>query len=137
MSLPEKIKAVSIENKWFATMVLQMHSKLKSEGKTKFQLKIEDLTSEEICLQQMFSSNLYHYNNDINIENFFNIKVDTPTFDESSLDENVFLKELRFFSLRENNDTITISSDLLEDEKNFRNYLGLFSGQKIFQNYCT
>ncbi len=136
MSLSERLKVVSIENKWFSTMVLQMYSKFKSDSKLKFQLKLEDVTTEEICLQQMFNSNLYHYNNEINLENFFNIKID-KNLDTGNINENLFLKELRFFSLRESNDTITLSPHLLEEETLFRFFLNTFSGNKAFQTNCT
>lgn len=136
MSLPERIKVVSIENKWFSTMVLQMYSKFKTDSKIKFQLKLEDVTTEEICLQQMFNSNLYHYNNEINIENFFNTKSDKNS-DTGNINESLFLKELRYFSLRESNDTITLSSHLLEDEEMFRFFLETFSKNKAFQTNCT
>lgn len=136
MSLPERIKIVSIENKWFSTMVLQMYSKFKGDSKIKFQLKLEDVTTEEICLQQMFNSNLYHYNNEINIENFFNTKSDKNS-DTGNINESLFLKELRYFSLRESNDTITLSSHLLEDEEMFRFFLETFSKNKAFQTNCT
>jgi hypothetical protein len=136
MSLPEKIKAVSIENKWFSTMVLQMYAKFKTDSKIKFQLKIEDVTTEEMCLQQMFSSNLYHYNNEINIENFFNTKSD-KNINSGNIDESLFLKELRYFSLRDSHDTITLSSHLLEDEEMFRFFLEEFSRNRAFQNNCT
>ena len=136
MSLPERIKVVSIENKWFSTMVLQMYAKFKSDSKIKFQLKIEDVTTEEICLQQMFNSNLYHYNNEINIENFFNTKTDKNS-DTGNINESLFLKELRYFSLRDSNDTIALSSHLLEDEEMFTFFLDTFSKNKAFQNNCT
>jgi len=136
MSLPERIKVVSIENKWFSTMVLQMYSKFKSDSKIKFQLKLEDVTTEEICLQQMFNSNLYHYNNEINIENFFNTKSER-SHDIGNINESLFLKELRYFSLRESNDTITLSSHLLEDEEMFKFFLDTFSKNRAFQNNCT
>lgn len=136
MSLPERIKVVSIENKWFSTMVLQMYSKFKGDSKIKFQLKLEDVTTEEMCLQQMFNSNLYHYNNEINIENFFNTKTDKG-LDTGNINESLFLKELRYFSLRESNDTITLSPNLLEDEEMFRFFLETFSKNKAFQTNCT
>jgi hypothetical protein len=136
MSLQERIKVVSIENKWFSTMVLQMYAKFKSDSKIKFQLKLEDVTIEEICLQQMFNSNLYNYNNEINIENFFNTKSDKNS-ETGNINESLFLKELRFFSLRESNDTLTLSYHLLEDEEMFRFFLETFSKNKAFQTNCT
>jgi len=136
MSLPERIKVVSIENKWFSTMVLQMYSKFKCDSKIKFQLKLEEVTTEEICLQQMFNSNLYHYNSEINIDNFFNTKSDKYQ-DTGNINESLFLKELRFFSLRESNDTITLSTHLLEDEEMFRFFLETFSRNRAFQTNCT
>jgi len=136
MSLQERIKVVSIENKWFSTMVLQMYAKFKSDSKIKFQLKLEDVTIEEICLQQMFNSNLYNYNSEINIENFFNTKSDKNS-ETGNINESLFLKELRFFSLRESNDTLTLSYHLLEDEEMFRFFLETFSKNKAFQTNCT
>lgn len=135
MSLPEKIKAVSIENKWFSTMVLQMYAKYRTDSKLKFQLKIEDVTSEEMCFQQMFNSNIYHLNSEINLENFFNFRQDKHA-EANNINESLFLKELRYFSLRDSNDTITLSSHLLEDEDMFRFFLDSFSKHRAFQNNC-
>lgn len=81
-SLPfkERMKAVSIENKWLASMVYQMYTKFKAENKTKFQLKNETYNEEEIFFSQYLgginSGYVYSNNNEMAIENFFNIKTD-------------------------------------------------------------
>jgi hypothetical protein len=130
------MKAISIENKWFATMVQLMYQKYKYDNKFRFQLKVEDISSEEYCLQQIMYPNNYPSLNDINLETFFYIKNNRYVSEDKGFNEGLFLEEIRFFSLQEQNDTITLSSNLLENEENFRFYMDSFSNSKAFQNFC-
>jgi|LauGreDrversion4_2_1035121.scaffolds.fasta_scaffold293885_2 hypothetical protein len=136
MSLPERIKAVSIENKWFSTMVQHMYTKYKYDQKIRFQLKFDDITPEELCFQQYLAPSQLVTANEINLENFFYLKNDRHTCDDRSINENLFLKELRYFSLREQNDTLTLSTSLLENEKLFKYFLDHFSAEKAFLQSC-
>lgn len=137
MPLPDRIKAVSIENKWFSSMVQHMYFRFKYDNKTRFQLKIDEVTSEEYCLQQIMNPTQSPYTSEMNIENFFYIKNDKYISEDKGINESLFLKELRYFSLREQNDTITLSTNLLENEEIFKFFLDTFSNGKAFQNYCT
>jgi hypothetical protein len=135
MSLPERIKAVSIENKWFSTMVQLMYTKFKFDQKIRFQLKLDDISTEELYYQQCFSPPV-PFSNELNLENFFFFKNDRYINEDRSVNETLFMKELRFYSLREQNDTLTLSTNLLENEPLFRYYLETFSSDKAFLHYC-
>ena len=135
MSLPERIKAVSIENKWFSTMVQLMYTKFKFDQKIRFQLKLDDISTEELYYQQCFSPPV-PFSNELNLENFFFFKNDRYINEDRSVNETLFMKELRFYSLREQNDTLTLSTNLLENEPLFRYYLETFSSDKAFHHYC-
>jgi hypothetical protein len=137
MSLPDRIKAVSIENKWFATMVQHMSQKFKYDSKIRFQLKIDEVTSEEYCIQQLLNPSQSPYTSDMSLENFFNFKNDRYISEDKGINESLFLKHLRYFSLREQNDTLTLSSEMLESEEILNFYLDAFSNSKAFENYCT
>ncbi len=136
MSLPERIKAVSIENKWFSTMVQYMYAKYKFDQKNRFQLKFDDITPEELCIQQDLGPSQMPSANEVNLENFFYLKNDRHISEDRSVNENLFLKELRYFSLREQNDTLTLSTSLLENEELFKYFLDHFSGEKSFLHNC-
>jgi hypothetical protein len=136
MSLPEKIKAVSIENKWFSTMVQHMYTKFKYDQKIRFQLKFDDISPEELCFQQYWPPSQIVTANEISLESFFYLKNDRYTCDERAINENLFLKELRYFSLREQNDTLTLSTSLLENEDMFKYFIDHFSGYKAFLQSC-
>lgn len=136
MDLPDRIKAVSIENKWFSTMVQHMYTKYRNDQKFRFQLKFDDITPEELCIQQYLGPSQMVPINEINLENFFYLKNDRNISDDRSINENLFLKEIRYFSLREPNDTLTISTSLLENEKLFRYFLDHFSGERAFIQFC-
>jgi hypothetical protein len=137
LSLQEKIKAVSIENKWFSTMVLHMYSKYKYDQKIRFQLKLDDVPPEEYCYQQYFGANQAAYSTEMNLDNFFNYKNDRYIPEDRGVNEILFLKELRYFSLKEQNDTLTLSTNLLENEPLFKYFIDHFSNEKAFMHYCT
>jgi hypothetical protein len=139
LPLQDRIKVISIENKWFCNIVQQMYQRFKYEQKIRFQLKIEDVSSEEYCIQTfMNSAQPTPYNtSDFNLESFFNIKTYPYISEDKGINENLFLKELRYYSLREQNDTITLSTHLLEHENFFKFFIESFSNGKAFQNYCT
>jgi hypothetical protein len=83
-SLPyqERIKALTIENKWLTSMIYQMYQKYKQESKVKFQLKHEFFNEEEIYIQQVLTMQPNNYNlyanqgGDLSLENYFNTKND-------------------------------------------------------------
>ena len=85
-SLPykERIKALTIENKWLTSMIYQMYQKYKQDSKVKFQLKSEFLNEEELYISQFISienPRNYNINNiysnqgvDLSLDNYFNVK---------------------------------------------------------------
>lgn len=116
-------------------MVQQMYSKFKYEQKIRFQLKFEDMTPEEYCFQQYV--NPPQLQNDFNLDSFFSAKNDKYVPEDRSVNENLFLKELKYYTLREQNDTLTLSTSLLENEPLFRYYMEAFSEEKAFLQCCT
>lgn len=137
LSVTDRIKAVSIENKWFATVVQLMYDKFKIDSRVRFQLKFDEVSAEEYCIQQIINPDHNVAFSEMNLDHFFHLRSDRSGIDDKGINEELFLKELRYFSVRDHNDTITLSSKLLQDEQVLKYYLSFFSNQKIFQNYCT
>jgi hypothetical protein len=137
LSIPDRIKAVSIENRWFSAVVQQMYHKFKYDDKIRFQLKMEDVSSEDYCIQTLMNNGQPQYTDTMSLDNFFNIRSTNYQLDDSVINQNLFLKELKYYSLREQNDTITLSTHLLENEDIFKFHLDYFSNGRAFQNYCT
>ncbi len=111
-----------------------MYTKFKIDQKIKFQMKFDDMTPEEYCFQQFYSSPQIP---ELNVENFFSTKSDRCMMEDRIVNENLFLQELKLFSLKEHNDSMTLSSSLLENEAMFEYYLNIFSNEKAFLNCCT
>lgn len=118
-------------------MVQQMYVKFKYDQKVKFQLKFDDISPEELCFQQYINAPQIPYHNDLALDSFFYSKNDRHISEDRSVNENLFLKELRYYTLREQNDTLTLSTNLLENEPLFRYYMDTFSGEKAFLHCCT
>ena len=99
LSFQDRLKVLTIENKYLASMIHQMYLKYKIDNKVKFQIKNETFTDEEIYLQQIIASNNYGYSglsasgcgignnnsiisnsnsslNELSLDNFFNIKTE-------------------------------------------------------------
>jgi hypothetical protein len=110
-----------------------MYDKFKYDNKLRFQLKLEDMMTEEYCVQTIVGGG---YPNELGLENFFNIRPSHHTQEDKGFNENLFLKELRYYSLREQNDTLTLSTHLLENEDIFKFFIDTFSNNRAFMNYC-
>ncbi len=118
-------------------MVQHMHTKSKQDSRTKYQLKLEDISSEEYYIQHFLNPNASMYNNDMNLDNFFNIRTERCESDDKVLNENLFMKEIRYFSLKEQYDTLSLSTGILENEEMFAYFLEQFSLQGCFNSFCT
>ncbi len=114
-----------------------MYSKYKYDQKIRFQLKLDDVAPEEYCYQQYIGANQNAYSTEMNLDNFFYYKNDRYIPEDRGVNEILFLKELRYFSLREQNDTLTLSTNLLENEPLFKYFIDHFSNGKAFLHYCT
>ena len=102
----------------------------------KFSFKNEKFEFEECSLlksspNSSISSKSFDLNNDFNIisNNDCN-NID----DEKVLEDEAFVKELRFFKVDESIDTITLSTKLLSDESWFKDKILYFSDGKAFSN---
>jgi hypothetical protein len=63
------------------------------------------------------------------------LRSDRYVIDEKGINEELFLKEIRFYSLKDQNDTLTLSNKLLSSDSEFRFYLETFSNNKIFSGF--
>lgn len=138
----DRVKAVSIENKWFSSIIQNMYQKYKLDSRVRFQLKIEDPNisvnspyPEELYMQQIINPNEIYNSDKLNLENFFYLRSDRYVIDEKGINEDLFLKEIRFFSLKDQNDTLTLSNQLVTSETELRFYLDSFSNNKIFSGF--
>jgi hypothetical protein len=130
MELTDRIKATSIENKWFSSIMKQMNSQRIGTPTTRFSFKKDDST-ENIYPDTSPGKNIII---DLNMD--FQIVLDTNTVDEKDLkNENEFLEEIRFFTVDEAFDTITLSSKLLQDENLFTYFINFFSKNQAFTNF--
>lgn len=137
----ERIKALSIENKWLASMVFQMNRKFNSDNKLKYQIKNDSYNDEELFLTQyigMGQQNYSYSNNmgELSLDAFFNVKSESYSR-EVCFSEKLFLHEVVFYSLREANDCFGLSPDLITDRRIFTYNFDHFSESKCFSNYCS
>jgi len=126
-SLPDRIKLVTIENKWFTKIISQMNKHRTMKQKTKFSFK---------------SSSINFRNNDNDIDKDFEIFsinnfCTTDDIDNYLINEDTFIKEIRFFSVTNKFDTITLSSKLLSDENWLKDLVNTFSKGQAFHYYTS
>lgn len=74
----DRVKASTIENKWFTAMITQMYTKFKLDEKVKFQEKNDTLNNDEMYFNSVIGSsaqaNYYPPTNDLILESYFNVK---------------------------------------------------------------
>ena len=97
---------------------------------------MDEMATEEYYFQQLMTPVSNITNSDHNLETFFNVKLNVLASEDKTFDESLFLDEIRLFSLLEPNDTITLSSSLMENEDNFKFYLNSFSDEKALTSFC-
>ena len=94
LSSQDRMKVLTIENKYLASMVHQMYLKYKTDNKFKFQIKNDTYNDEEMYFSQFMGNmnNNFVYsagnssgsgcngnsniNNELSLDNYFNIKAD-------------------------------------------------------------
>ena len=131
-----RIKVTSIENYWFSSIIQQMFFQTQvSERDRQNRYKLMDFEqnakSEDV---QKFHSAFRNNCSDLRIENFFSIS--TASQQQKEMLEEIFLNDIRFLSINQNNDTIVLSSQFLINEKNFSIIFKSLSGDMAFSNYC-
>lgn len=136
LKLEDRIKIVSIDNKWFANMVFQMFFKFKQDNNIRYQFKIDDINGDDYFANQMaYNQALLSYT--FNLDTFFNISYDKYISKEKSIADILFLREVRSYSIKESNDTITLSTNMLNDPELFKYYFNTFSNEKCFKTLCS
>jgi len=74
--------------------------------------------------------------NELNIESFFVVSEISNTDHKNEMIEDIFLNDVRFISINDNNDTLILSSHFVSNEQNFQIHLNSLSNNKIFSTYC-
>ncbi len=74
-------------------------------------------------------------NSELNIDSFFVVSDDFNADNKNEMLEEIFLNDIRFITVNENNDTLVLSSHFLSNEQNFNIHLNSLSNNKIFLNF--
>ena len=131
MSKTDRMKAVAIENKWFAMVLSQMYTSQKNSKNVQFKLKSEE-TDEMLppfngnALTANYS--IYsNFNTMLNIDYYFKMQSDDYyTFNNRFFQSNVssyetsVMEKLQIVCLKENGDAIMLGFGLLDDENLFK-----------------
>ena len=140
LDLSSKFKVFSIQNKWLSQIIQQMFYYYRSNSNNKFLLKPEEFPNEEYYLQYYCNENQQNYLNVINDNNYqFDIyfKYSALQDNNSIIEEKTFLEKIRFFDLKDSNDSFTLSVSLLNNLEELFYYIDFFSKKRAFQNSCT
>ena len=105
----ERIKAFSITNHKLCELIKNMYYKYDKSSKYKFKLTFDNDYYNLESLKQ------------------FNYKIDNNlSIQEEKVAEKLFIKEIRFYTIKEENDTITLNLETFSDTTLFVYYLDLF-----------
>ena len=141
MDLSSKIRLFSIESKWLTQMILQMFYYYIKNPDNKFLIMPDETPYDDYYLQYYYNVNQQNYNlNVVNDNNYqFDIffKYENIPCDNLSLDEKNLLDKIRFFDLKDSNDSFTLAVSLLNNIEELFYYFDIFSKKKAFQNACT
>ena len=111
----DRIKAFSITNHKLCELIKNMYYKYDKSSKIKFKLTFDNDYYNLESLKQ------------------FNYKIDNNlSIQEEKVAEKLFIKEIRFYTIKEENDTITLNLEIFSDKTLFIYYLDLFSKKKFF-----
>ena len=114
----EQMKILSVTNGNFSSSIIKMYRKLNNHNNVKFKLKFNRELSD---LNYIDGYKTMSYN-------------DCPQ--EEKMSSYLFLKEVMFYSLIEEDDTVTLSSSLVKDKKMLKYYMMIFSKESMFHNIC-
>jgi len=135
MDLSGRIKATSIENRNYTKLLKQMNYQRLNNPKIKFSFKNEKYENYEgDLLKGSPNSSMNNYSFDLN-QDFNIIPNDSGnTDDRKVIEDEAFVRELRFFKVDENMDTITLSSKLLTGENYLKDKIVYFSDSNAFSS---
>ena len=154
LSLSERIKKCSIQNKWLTKILFEMYSLLFYENNVIFQPtnvyeefynKQENFYTLNNYFKNDYSSDDFSLNSGTHLDfytTFFKAydptresQIETDNYEnkkaESAKEKN-FIKEIRFLSINDMNDTLSLSIDLLNDNKKLENFFNYFSDNQSF-----
>lgn len=114
----EQMKILSVTNGNFSSSIIKMYRKLNNHNNVKFKLKFNRELSD---LNYIDGFKTMSYN-------------DCPQ--DEKMSSYLFLKEVMFYSLIEEDDTVTLSSSLVKDKKMLKYYMMIFSQESMFHNIC-
>ena len=114
----EQMKILSVTNGTFSSSIIKLYRKLNNHNNVKFKLKFNRELSD---LNYIDGFKTMSYN-------------DCPQ--DEKMSSYLFLKEVMFYSLIEEDDTVTLSSSLVKDKKMLKYYMMIFSKESMFHNIC-
>ena len=114
----EQMKILSVTNGNFSSSIIKMYRKLNNHNNVTFKLKFNRELSD---LNYIDGFKTMSYN-------------DCPQ--DEKMSSYLFLKEVMFYSLIEEDDTVTLSSSLVKDKKMLKYYMMIFSQESMFHNIC-
>ena len=148
LDIKEKIKICSIYNNWFIRILDQLLTYNFYDNSMRFKPK-EIYGNFYKMLNNNFEEENFKYkdyletlagNNENNPEKYFNTYFSTNECDSDFTETNKnlyvereFLKELRFFSLNEYNDILSLNEELLNNKQKLQEYFDKFSDCNIFK----
>ena len=139
-----RLKICSIYNDWFTKIMFQLLTYLEYESIIKFSPRIlhenfykklnQEFDDENFDYKEELKGKKKEENFEENFKNFFKDISQKPDDKMSNKTQREidFLKELRFFTINQFNDTITLSYNLLNDKEKLTEYFDTFSNCKIF-----
>ncbi len=134
MDLSSRIKAASIENRNCSKLIKQMFLERSKNSKVKFSFKNEIFENYEGDLLKASPNNSMN-NHSFDLNNDFNIVTNDTELDNLNvIEDEAFVKEIRFFKVEESLDTVTLSGKLLSEENLFKEKINYFSDGKVFHN---
>ena len=137
MDLSNRIKATSIESRNYAKIIKQMCYQRLNNPKIKFRFKHEKFEFYEETLLKSSPNNSINSNYSFDLNNDFNIipyDLDTPENEKLLIEDDTFVKEIRFFKVDDCMDTVTLSSNFLSKENWVKDKIMSFSNGNAFSS---
>ena len=143
LNFETRLKICSIYNNWLSKIIFQMATYVKYDSVIEFtpMNTFEEFSKNKQDIIYNDCRNIEDFNNfDIFFKGENNVKKGTGTPDskelqkinEKRVNENEFINQIRFLSLDEFNDTITMSLDLIKKPEQIIKYFNFFSENQCF-----
>ena len=116
MSYEDRIKTFSLVNADICKTIIKMYEKYSSSSRLKFRINLKD---KKPTVSQIDNS-----------EDIFS------SSDNYKFSQKLFLKEIRFYKIRQSNDAMTISHKLLISQDTFNFFFDELSNKKFLSEFC-